>query len=362
MYDAVTWYTGNLCGDSFLPGGKIADFFGFQYLRDLAPNQTGHSTVFVTYCSKAFLSILNPTQTAILTAYAQNYSTYQNLTTQYVMSRFPIYKALRSLLNGDLPSGKSGLNKDALLNYSQYLYKVDANVTLMKAAAFAQIINSLDSSQRKILDGYVSGGFNSWPVNKTNCDSNMMGLASEMFAWYAGNSTSDIYFAPERINDYFGAFYFKDGPGYGTKNYSVSTHITGAEGDNFYSYLNSTEQGWYDVIMPDQISYQTKIVDVRSKISTELRKALANQSINQTLILELESQYGAYDGYLTYLYATVLSSIRPKLNSTVIEKLHQIPAVASLAGYLCATTSGMAFYNDGFAPAPTSIESDFLLF
>ena len=56
MYDAVTWYSGNLCGDSFLPGGKIADFFGYQYLRDTAPNQADHTTEFVTYSSKAFLS------------------------------------------------------------------------------------------------------------------------------------------------------------------------------------------------------------------------------------------------------------------------------------------------------------------
>ena len=198
--------------------------------------------------------------------------------------RFPIYKAFRRLLNGDLPSGTSGLNQAALLNLSQSLYEVDAVIAVMKAQAFATIINSLDSSQKSILEQYVKGGFNSWPVNKTNCDANVMGLASEMFGWYAGNLTSDTYFAPERINDYFGSFYFKDGPDYGTSNYSVATHVTGTEGDDFYSYLNLTEQSWYDAIMPDQFTYLTNIVEVRSQISTELRKALSNQSINTTLV------------------------------------------------------------------------------
>jgi len=284
MYDAVTWYSGNLCGDSFLPGGKIADFFGYQYLRDTAPNQADHTTEFVTYSSKAFLSVLSPGQTAIITAYAANYSQYQNMTNQYVNMRFPIYKAFRRLLNGDLPSGTSGLNQAALLNLSQSLYEVDAVIAVMKAQAFATIINSLDSYQKSILEQYVKGGFNSWPVNKTNCDANVMGLASEMFGWYAGNLTSDTYFAPERINDYFGSFYFKDGPDYGTSNYSVATHVTGTEGDDFYSYLNLTEQSWYDAIMPDQFTYLTNIVEVRSQISTELRKALSNQSINTTLV------------------------------------------------------------------------------
>ena len=137
MYDAVTWYSGNLCGDSFLPGGKIADFFGYQYQRDLSPNNTGHMTTFVTYSSKAFLSVLSPAQTAILTAYAANYSAYQNLTTQYVMMRFPIYKAFRQLLNGSLPTGTSGLNLTALLSYSQSLYEIDAQIAIMKAEAFA---------------------------------------------------------------------------------------------------------------------------------------------------------------------------------------------------------------------------------
>ena len=35
-FDALSWYTGNLCSDSFLPGGKVADFFGFQYLIQLS--------------------------------------------------------------------------------------------------------------------------------------------------------------------------------------------------------------------------------------------------------------------------------------------------------------------------------------
>jgi len=39
---------GDLGSDSFFPPGKVADFWGFQYLRDNDPSQMGHAGDFLT--------------------------------------------------------------------------------------------------------------------------------------------------------------------------------------------------------------------------------------------------------------------------------------------------------------------------
>ena len=43
-FDGLAFLTGNLGADSFFPPGKVADFWGFQYLRDNDPSEMGHNT------------------------------------------------------------------------------------------------------------------------------------------------------------------------------------------------------------------------------------------------------------------------------------------------------------------------------
>ena len=42
-FDAAAFLTGDLGSDSFFPPGKVADFWGFQYLRDNDPSEMGHA-------------------------------------------------------------------------------------------------------------------------------------------------------------------------------------------------------------------------------------------------------------------------------------------------------------------------------
>ena len=41
-FDGLAFLTGSVGADSFLPPGKVADFSGFQYLRDNDPTGLGH--------------------------------------------------------------------------------------------------------------------------------------------------------------------------------------------------------------------------------------------------------------------------------------------------------------------------------
>ena len=47
-FDGLAFLTGSLGADSFFPPGKVADFWGFQYLRDNDPSQMGHAGDFLT--------------------------------------------------------------------------------------------------------------------------------------------------------------------------------------------------------------------------------------------------------------------------------------------------------------------------
>ena len=55
-YDALAFMTGDLGSDSFFPPGKVADFWGFQYLRDNDPSQMGHAGDFLTSAAMNMLS------------------------------------------------------------------------------------------------------------------------------------------------------------------------------------------------------------------------------------------------------------------------------------------------------------------
>ena len=51
--------TGNLEAQSFFPPGKVADYTGFQYLRDNDPDNMGHNTSFLTRIANNVIYILD---------------------------------------------------------------------------------------------------------------------------------------------------------------------------------------------------------------------------------------------------------------------------------------------------------------
>ena len=58
-FDGLAFLTGNFGADCFFPPGKVADFFGFQYMRDNDSNSLGYNTDFLTRIATNVFSILN---------------------------------------------------------------------------------------------------------------------------------------------------------------------------------------------------------------------------------------------------------------------------------------------------------------
>ena len=104
-FSGLAFLTGDLGCNTFLPPGKVADFCGFQYMRDVDTNQLGHNTSFVPRAANNVLYILNDGQKAQLVALAKE---QEKLLTTFVYKRFPLIKAFCRQLDGDIPARQRG--------------------------------------------------------------------------------------------------------------------------------------------------------------------------------------------------------------------------------------------------------------
>ena len=122
--------TGGLGAQSFFPPGKVADYWGFQYLRDNDPDGMGHNTSFLTRVACNVLYILSDAQLSTLKTLATSQVENINL---YAWKRYPLMKAFRRLLDGNVPAGTTGLSVDAVKSASSDLYLLDGQVSYGRA-------------------------------------------------------------------------------------------------------------------------------------------------------------------------------------------------------------------------------------
>lgn len=360
-FGGLGFLTGNLCTDSFLPPGKVADFFGFQYLRDTTQAGKGHSTDFVTNAANNVLYTLNAEQKAKMLTLAKIQAP---LVSKFALDRYPLMTAFRRQLSGDIPSGTIGLSKSAVMDYSSNLYELDANISIQRAKLFAEIINSLTTEQKQYLDTMIKVGFGGWTALPDQLDKKtlthdedvlMMTYASEMFAWYAGDIEADTYFCPERQGDYFGGFYIKDAPAIGTAGYTIDESITGDKGEAFIASLDSTQKPIITSIVDTQRTAITGIVDARRTIATELRNARSGLTIDEAKVHTLARQYGALDGEISYYYATAFAEIGKTISSAQKQTLLKI---RDLDQYTC--DSNKIYLYSEKTDLPTIENTDYL--
>ncbi len=199
-FDGLAFLTGNLGSDSFFPPGKVADFWGFQYLRDNDPSEMGHNTDFLTRASLNMLVTLSADQKAQLIALAKQ---QVNAINEYGLKRFVLMTAFRRLLNKELPSGTTGLNESAVKAFSADLYRLDGKISLERAQVMGSILYSLNTQQKAYLAAMVGKGMTTWPdvqepseLRGLSRDEKIavMTYAGDMFSWYAGSLEADVYF------------------------------------------------------------------------------------------------------------------------------------------------------------------------
>jgi hypothetical protein len=358
-FDALAFLTGDFCSDTFIPPGKVSDYFGFQYMRDIDLAEGGHSGAFLPHAANNVLYILTPEQRSKLIALAGE---QEGQLLEFVRQRLPLIKAFRRLLSGDAPPGSAGLSKDAIRKYAAGLYELDGQLAYRRAEVVGEIIAHLDATQKAYLAKMKYGDSRTWPDLPDQVDKRSMSherhvavmtYASEFFSWYAGSLDGDVYFCPERHATYFGSFYMKDAPAMGNPNYAISTRLTGDSGEAFLAALDPDRRRLITEIVDLQRGDMESIVVKRRAIATELRRFMTGQAADKAAVLSLSRQYGELDGSISYLYATRFAQVGRSLSEN--EK-KQLTSLRNLDGYVCR---GAYLYSDPI-PAPAVGSTDFL--
>ena len=314
-FDGLAFLTGSFGADTFLPPGKVSDYFGFQYMRDIDANEGGHNTSFLTRIAYNMLAILSDAQKAQLVALGEH---QEGNIQRFAELRLPLIWAFRRNLEGDLPAGARGLDKKAVVKYSAGLYELDGLLAFERAKVMGGVLRSFNERQKAALARLKFGDSRTWPDVPEPIDRRSMShtvhvavmtYASEMFAWQGGSVEADTYFCPERHGMYFGGFGMKTAPAMGKRDYSISTSLTGDSGEAFLNALTGSQRK----LITDLVDLQRKdlgeIVTTRRAISTELRRFLKGAFSDQDKVLSLSRRYGELDGGMSYLYATAFAKV-----------------------------------------------------
>jgi hypothetical protein len=320
-YDALAFVTGDLGSDSFFPPGKVADFWGFQYLRDNDPSEMGHAGDFLASAAMNTLNNLTSTQRAELVALAESQVDSIN---EYGYMRFALIDAFNRLLDGDLPSGTTGLDEEAVKAYSVELYRLDGEISFDRAELMGNILNNLSAEQKAYFDAMVGKGMLEWPSVEEPADLRsldrdvkvaVMTYAADMFSWYAGSVEADVYFCPERHGTYFGSFYLKDIHAMSDSSYAIPTDLTGNMGEAMLETLAPDQSQLITDLVDIQKPSLLGIVDIREQISIELRNFLVGGTADRAVVMSLMEEYGALDGSIIYNYAANFAQVNQTLTN-----------------------------------------------
>ncbi len=363
-FDGLAFLTGSLGADSFFPPGKVADFWGFQYLRDNDPSNMGHNPLFLTSAAFNMWNILTADQKAQLKTLATNQVSSIN---DYAYRRFVLMKAFRRLLEGDVPTGSAGLDPDAVKAYSAELYRLDGQMSYDRAQVMGGIIASFTPTQTTFLNTQmVDRGMLDWPAVSEPADMQgldrevkeaLMTYASDIYSWYAGSLEADVYFCPERQGTYFGSFYLKDTPVMSTGG-TIDANLTATAGITFLLTLTPTQQALVTDLVNIQKPALTEIVDTRRDIATQLRRFIAGETVSSTEVLSMAARYGELDGEIVYHYATNLAQVNQSLTIAQQADLNALRQLI-LNGFPLIPEPNAYRYSDLIA-MPTIADTDFL--
>jgi hypothetical protein len=363
-FDGLAFLTGSLGADSFFPPGKVADFWGFQYLRDNDPSQMGHNPLFLTSAAFNMWNVLTDTQRAQLKTLA---NAQVSSISEYGYKRFVLMKAFRRLLDGDVPTGSAGLDKFAVMAYSADLYRLDGQMSTDRAQVMGNIIASLSPSQTNFLNSHMVGkGMLQWPAVSEPPDMQgldrdvkeaLMTYSGDIYSWYAGSLEADVYFCPERQGTYFGSFYLKDTPVMSVGG-SIDPNLTANAGITFVLTLTPTQAALVNGLVDIQRSDLNEIVARRQDMSTAFRRFITGQPVSVTEVLSHATRYGQLDGEIVYNIATNFAAVSRTL--TTAQRATFTGLRAQILNGFPLTPEPYAYLYSDRVSMPTITNTDFL--
>jgi len=324
-FSGLAFLTGEFGASTFIPPGKVADFFGFQYLRDIDAAGRGHNPMFLDRIAGNVMRLLTIEQRRAFEAGAREEAVQLEALAR---QRLPLVAAFHLELSGTLPPGCKGLDRTAVKASCADLFEADARLAWHRAKVFGSVARSLSPEQRQSLASWTFGDFRTWPQvdreelrdlrprGASRLESvAYMTLASEFFSWVAGSVDADTYFCPERHGTYFGGFYFKDLPAMGQKDYDISTALTGDTGEAFLEALTPAQRDRMTALIDQQRPSLQGIVSVRREMASRLRGFLNGSGPAESELRTLGRRYGELDGELAYLYARAFVDLHRTLDA-----------------------------------------------
>ncbi len=363
-FSGLAFLTGEPGASSFIPPGKVADFFGFQYLRDIDAAGKGHNPMFLDRIAGNVMRLLSSPQRRIFEQAAREEAAQLEAIARF---RLPLVAAFHQDLAGRLPAGCKGLDRLAVRTYVADLFELDAHLAWHRARAFGAVAQSFSDAQWRTLGAWKNGDFRTWPeVDRealrdlrpraaTKLESvAYMTLASEFFSWVAGSAEADTYFCPERHGTYFGGFYFKDLPAMGQKDFDISTSLTGDAGEAFLAALTPAQRARMEALPDQQRELLRGIVTLRRAIAGKLRTFLRGAGPTDRELRALGRRYGELDGELAYLYASTFTAIGRSADAPQLARLRSLRGQPS-------REAGTAFLYSDRIPMPQWPDASFLL-
>ncbi len=371
-FNGLAFITGDFGASTFIPPGKVCDFFGFQYMRDIDAAQKGHNPMFLNRVAGNVLQTLNAEQKQKFLDLAEEQSSQLEALARM---RLPLIKAFHRQLDAQIPAGCDGLNEAAVVRCVGDIFEKDAELSLRRAEVMAQVWRSLTPEQKAYFAKMKFGDFNSWPaiderdkIRDTGrgkppiYNVAYMTYASEFFSWTAGHLDADTYFCPERHGTYFGGFYLKDMPAMGKRDYDISLSRTGDGGSDFLDTLTAEQRAEVTGIIAKQKKAINETIEVRRGIATELRKYLAGEAPARAKVLALGRHYGELDGEMSWLYTMAFAKVNRTLTDTqraALMKIRNLDGYQSAEAYLYSRplTGKLELANtDSFFAAPKKVD------
>ena len=119
-FSGLAFITGEFGASTFIPPGKVCDFFGFQYMRDIDAAGKGHNPLFLNRVVGNLMHVLNDEQIELFRDLAMIQT---DKLESLALRRLPLIKAFHRELDGDLPNSSPGLNRDAVIKYVGELFR-----------------------------------------------------------------------------------------------------------------------------------------------------------------------------------------------------------------------------------------------
>jgi Spy/CpxP family protein refolding chaperone len=371
-FNGLAFITGDFGASTFIPPGKVCDFFGFQYMRDIDVAVKGHNPMFLNRVAGNVLATLNTEQKQKFLDLAEEQSSQLEALARM---RLPLIKAFHRQLDGQIPAGSDGLNEATVVRWVGDIFEKDAELSLRRAEVMAQVWRSLTPEQKAYFAKMKFGDFNSWPaiderdkIRDTGRGKPQvfnvayMTYASEFFSWTAGNIDADTYFCPERHGTYFGGFYMKDMPAMGKRDFDISLSRTGDGGSDFLDTLTAEQRSEVTGIIAKQKEAINETIEVRRAIVTELRQYLTGETPDRAKVLALGRHYGELDGEMSWLYTMAFAKVNRTLTESqraALMKIRNLDDYKSAEEYIYSRplTGKLELPNtDQFFAAPKKVE------